>query len=487
MQTDTPDSIWSIAKALRREPLPTPINLTQPIGAAQEDAEILLAFAAQSQRGLKVDLVTKLTAALGSLRAAAEAQRNYTESEQAAFWLAYDEAAVALAPVSAHSIRSSMRINAKRFPASLVTPPAILAMVAMVVFFGCIVIQSFWVAGKELLNQADAIDSLRVELVKQNAKSESLRKAANARLIRFTEQNCNAGGNCASSTTASKSPPGDRTPTQAEAAELSRLTAKSELLKEEIDDRTVTIDSAAADIAELNERGRPITDLLVGWHSRIGEICKSSRFLDFLCLSSDRKDQVDLTQKKHEVAAAEKSLQDWLKKTSTKDASGTDASAKPTSPFLALLFDNARRQEYRALQNDVDARRREIANAEASIQRKTAHEVRIILNNLAAYVVPLVMGLLGALAFVLQSMTAQLRDHTFVPVSVGGSIVRLCLGAIAGVFGALATPASDTVLKGLPPLFVPFVFGYGIEILFSLLNRIVRTFTQGENPATRPT
>lgn len=82
----------------------------------------------------------------------------------------------------------------------------------------------------------------------------------------------------------------------------------------------------------------------------------------------------------------------------------------------------------------------------------------------------------------MQMLTTQLRDHTYVPVSVSWSIVRLCLGAIAGVFGGLATPQSDAVLKALPPLFVPFVFGYGIEILFALLNRIVGTFTDKAPP-----
>lgn len=68
------------------------------------------------------------------------------------------------------------------------------------------------------------------------------------------------------------------------------------------------------------------------------------------------------------------------------------------------------------------------------------------------------------------------------PVSASVSIVRICLGAVAGVFGSLILPASDTGLKSLPPLFVPFVFGYGIEILFSLLDRLVKSFTQGEPP-----
>jgi hypothetical protein len=130
--------------------------------------------------------------------------------------------------------------------------------------------------------------------------------------------------------------------------------------------------------------------------------------------------------------------------------------------------------------------RRELASEEANLQRKTAHEVRIILGNLATYIVPLIMGLLGALAYILQLLTTQLRDHTYVPTSVSGNVVRLCLGAIAGVFGALLAPGSDAVLKGLPPLFIPFVFGYGIEILFALLNRIVKSFTQSEGTAPRP-
>jgi hypothetical protein len=135
-------------------------------------------------------------------------------------------------------------------------------------------------------------------------------------------------------------------------------------------------------------------------------------------------------------------------------------------------------REERKLSDIVNEKKQEFINAESSSQRKRAHEVRIILGNLASYIIPLAMGLLGALAFILQTFTSQLKEYSYEPIAVSGSVVRLCLGAIAGVFGGLAGPGSDAVLKGLPPLFIPFVFGYGIEILFSILNRIIQTFTQ---------
>ena len=51
----------------------------------------------------------------------------------------------------------------------------------------------------------------------------------------------------------------------------------------------------------------------------------------------------------------------------------------------------------------------------------------------------------------------------------------------------MLAPGTEGALKGLPPLIVPFVFGYGIEILFSIMDRVVGSFTQqdGQKSADR--
>ena len=118
--------------------------------------------------------------------------------------------------------------------------------------------------------------------------------------------------------------------------------------------------------------------------------------------------------------------------------------------------------------------------------RNIVVEVRLIAANISAYLIAMALGVLGALTFILRALTTQLREHTYVPVSVSISVVRIVLGAIAGVFGSMLAPGNE-VSKSLPPLFVPFIFGYGIEILFSMLDKTVRAFTQPESATPRPT
>ncbi|MCW5643752.1 MAG: hypothetical protein KIT63_16760 [Rhodoferax sp.] len=475
-----------LARLLKRKPLPNPVSLHEPLAQAIEDAAVLVAFGAQSRRGVKDTLVADLIAARAAVISTASAGRSSTPEEEAVFWTKYDELAIALAPVSAHSIRSSMRINSLRFPQSLFTPTAVLAAIAIIVFLSGIVIQSFWVAGRELLDKADAVDAQRVELLKSQAKSEATRKIANAKLVRLTDKLCDQGGPCATKS-ATPLPVGSQALKAPDQAELGRIAAQADLLKDEIDDKASIAESLTSELADLNDRGRPITDLLKKWHSRIRVICTSNLYLDFLCLSEQGEDDRALEEAQAEVRRRESDLEDWRKAINATEATKKDEQ-KLTSLQATVnnLFLNiSQRAEVQKRQKDIEEARRNAANAEALIQRKSAHEVRIILSNVATYIVPLMMGLLGSLAFLLQSMSSQLREHIYEPISSSSGIVRLCLGAIAGVFGALALPNSDTVIRSLPPLFVPFVFGYGIEILFSLLNRIVSTFTQSDNLQTK--
>lgn len=109
---------------------------------------------------------------------------------------------------------------------------------------------------------------------------------------------------------------------------------------------------------------------------------------------------------------------------------------------------------------------------------------------------PLELALLDTqllLAFAVQSSRKLSKDKIvaltqYMPISARVYSVRICLGAIAGVFGGLLASAGDAAFKSLSlsSLFVPFVFGYGIEIQLALLDRVVRTFTQPETSASRP-
>jgi hypothetical protein len=62
----------------------------------------------------------------------------------------------------------------------------------------------------------------------------------------------------------------------------------------------------------------------------------------------------------------------------------------------------------------------------------------------------------------------------------------VCLGMIGGVVGGLLFADSDkqTALSAIPPIALPFFFGYAVEVVFAFLDRIVKAFTTDPTPAS---
>jgi hypothetical protein len=93
--------------------------------------------------------------------------------------------------------------------------------------------------------------------------------------------------------------------------------------------------------------------------------------------------------------------------------------------------------------------------------------------------IPMLMGLLGASTYMLRLLVLQLKTSTFTPRFPSLSLVRLVLGMIVGVLGGSLLPVigDGSGVKALPPLAMPFVFGYAIEVLFAGLDKLVSSFT----------
>jgi hypothetical protein len=64
-----------------------------------------------------------------------------------------------------------------------------------------------------------------------------------------------------------------------------------------------------------------------------------------------------------------------------------------------------------------------------------------------------------------------------VPDSTARGVGRIVLGMMAGVLGGWFVPNVDSVAKSIPPLMIPFVLGYSVELLFGLLDKAVGTFS----------
>lgn len=101
-----------------------------------------------------------------------------------------------------------------------------------------------------------------------------------------------------------------------------------------------------------------------------------------------------------------------------------------------------------------------------------------ILAILSQYVLPLLYGLLGSLAYILRTLSREIQDVTFTRGSEIRYSLRWPLGMLGGVtVGLFFDPADLSGFEVITPLGLAFLAGYGVELLFTGLDRLVSAFT----------
>lgn len=180
-------------------------------------------------------------------------------------------------------------------------------------------------------------------------------------------------------------------------------------------------------------------------------------------IEEDGRLQAEMTELRGWLTGSYQSLRDWNRMW----ASFVFYVPFLTSPYESEAFGELRPEA----QNRI-----EVTSAE------------FVLQALAAYVLPLLYGLLGAFAYVLRDIAREVRDVTFSAESTIRYGLRLSLGLLSGIaVGLLLTPGSGENgnavpsevldLKTLSPLGLAFVAGYAVELIFAAMDRIVTAFT----------
>jgi hypothetical protein len=116
---------------------------------------------------------------------------------------------------------------------------------------------------------------------------------------------------------------------------------------------------------------------------------------------------------------------------------------------------------------------------------KARRAAQFILQPIQQYILPLLYGWIGALAYVLRSINREIADITYTNQSKEHYRLRTQLGALSGLAVGwflsvdvehYATQPSLS-FGNLSPLALSFLAGYSVELLFSAMDKIVEAFS----------
>jgi len=106
---------------------------------------------------------------------------------------------------------------------------------------------------------------------------------------------------------------------------------------------------------------------------------------------------------------------------------------------------------------------------------------------LSGYLLPMMYGLLGACAFVLRKLSDEIDKLTYAHDARVRYSLQLNIGLLAGLaVGWFIKPgAGDATLVSLSPLALAFIAGYGSDLFFAALDKIVQAFAPASGSASK--
>lgn len=111
-----------------------------------------------------------------------------------------------------------------------------------------------------------------------------------------------------------------------------------------------------------------------------------------------------------------------------------------------------------------------------------------ILTAFQEYFLPLLYGLFGAFIYVLRSLMKEIKLRTYSYDCEVKYRLRLTLGALGGmIVGWFLQPEEGTAIASLSPMALAFLMGYNIELLFSVMDKIIENVKSAiETPEQKP-
>lgn len=105
---------------------------------------------------------------------------------------------------------------------------------------------------------------------------------------------------------------------------------------------------------------------------------------------------------------------------------------------------------------------------------KVQARANLVTGILLSFVLPILFGTLGAVAYVVRSISDQINKTTFARTTPTLHLMRVALGALLGIVVGLFNRL--TAQLSLPPLAIAFLAGYGVEAVFSMFDNLIQKF-----------
>jgi hypothetical protein len=103
---------------------------------------------------------------------------------------------------------------------------------------------------------------------------------------------------------------------------------------------------------------------------------------------------------------------------------------------------------------------------------------RQVLAVLQGYLLPLLYGWIGATAYVVRSLAREARERLYRRENDTAYTLRIFLGSLAGLaIGWFLKPEDVSGFNAISPFALAFAAGYSVDLLFTLLDKIVNAFS----------
>jgi hypothetical protein len=406
-------------KEYREEEWTSAMQIDQ-LKAAVAAARTLIEFAITSDRRVEDKVVDAVLQKIAGLGDLAKVESVPLEKE-AEFWKAYQGLAQATLPVSAASIGASQR--AARSWLGTTGRHSLIAALVFIVFAA---LQVTWVVGTTLRGDLDQSEKAFAALEEKRRPVQSELRTVLAELEHLN---------------------GDDGQEQTQQPRKVKLNPEVEKKLRELKDKGDRLQEQLGffdqDMNPLRNKRDPVVELIGGWYSLMT--------LNRWPIATDNA-IAKLTEQKTD-----------LEKRRMEDK----REGIPPSVFFV---------ERRGLDRQLER-----ARDQRVVELK--HRADTVLGVLQRYAFPVLLGLLGALTYILRTLIVQIREFSYTSNFSSMSLVRVSLGMMAGLLGGMLIPQTDNVLKSVPPLALPFLFGYAVEVVFTFLDRIVKAFVDERVPA----